>query len=1282
MKRKLAGLESLLIFMSLIFSFYTSPSPVLAENFEGIDLQEETPVLEEEAPLLEEGTALEEGDLDLGEDLVGPALRGPGDRQEIHITSKEELLNLLNTSYHMSIYTPGDEWRYGVKNADIYLEGDFTISSDEVNAQIPHNTLYEDYTFSFNLTNSNFYGGGHTITIEEGNRDMYPLFGQIWNTEENTTYQVNNLNLVYKGNVRGAGFAHKVNASNLTSDYDLSEINVEVNGDVLPLLQAQWFDQETDGSGQTTKYYGTHAWAAGFVIDLVLTEVSDVKVHVTGNIGSASLEKAPGADMDLVYARSGGFLVYQSLRHVNKNQFRDIQGVNITVDGSILATSKHTRAEATGLGYDIQFKKFKDVTLKVGGDIKATTDGDYNLHKYQGYGYVPLIAAGAGQDLHYLEDVSLDISGSIIAENKGNIHFDTLALGIGQWDYINDLEDDADLQALPLTIKNVRLNVGGDISATSSKAYDAYLQFGAEKPSPKTMAVLGFANWMSSGLDNYDVFENNSLAVKGHVKAKSQEAYSFALLWGYFMGDNNQLSAQSLQASNEKGLAYTMPFRHFLKGQNNTITLEEDMVGQGKDGYMAGLAQYVTQFDGEKDGNTINIKGFQAEGISVFAGFANYAKKHTNQPDVEVDVKNVTLNLDDVVIQSPAEDALIGGFISMNYGKISKAHVYGKDLTVKNSQKGKTGGFVGYNKGDITDSDVQFKTISVLGDPATQRANHLNLGGFEGYNYGGTISNSTALIVDDLTTENGNYVNLGGFTGIGYDSSYLNNAAQVNGSLTSTNNLGVNNLGGFAGKLLAYGKATTVDKSAALVFGDLKGATDKTDGKTPSLAGGFAGVLQGKEGAAADNYIKNSGAYVGGDISLAGADGMVGAGEAVGLIYYGTLEGFSLLAKLDDNQSSDKALKSYLAGGQEPLLKNNYLVEVDQEKRRAFPISLEGGDFTKGDSLGQISIAGRKLQSSYWGDEADPSQGTYKDFDYVKENKDNLVLTPIATGSSQISQAPFKRAILPDFGTRHLALYKEGGPIYDILGIPAGPYQEPEEPEDPGDTSPSPGKPLPLNRKDHYQYLIGYKDQTFRPKNPMTREEVALMFSRLLEDRPQKGQVYPYNFSDVARNRWSITALSYMSQKKIIEGYPDGTFRPENRITRAEFAAMATRFADLKEGDKSFRDVGRGHWAYAYIQKAAQAGWIKGYPDGTFKPDQAISRAEVVTLVNRMLNRLADESFVDQVAHQVYPFVDIQGTWAYYPIVEATNGHDYTRTRTSQEETWKNLNDKSFAYDK
>ncbi|MDU2294104.1 MAG: S-layer homology domain-containing protein, partial [Peptococcus niger] len=176
--------------------------------------------------------------------------------------------------------------------------------------------------------------------------------------------------------------------------------------------------------------------------------------------------------------------------------------------------------------------------------------------------------------------------------------------------------------------------------------------------------------------------------------------------------------------------------------------------------------------------------------------------------------------------------------------------------------------------------------------------------------------------------------------------------------------------------------------------------------------------------------------------------------------------------------------------------------------------------------------------------------------------------------------------------------------------IPSKPDPKPEKPSE-GD----------LNKDDHYQYLVGYPDGTFAPNRGMTRAEVATMFTRLLKDRPVKGKAYKVALSDVHAGDWYADTVGYAVEKGIVSGYPDGSFKPNQAITRAEFASIASRFAELTESkDLSFSDLDASHWGYKAIRLAASNGWISGYPDNTFRPEQAITRAEVTSITNRMLN--------------------------------------------------------------
>ena len=210
-------------------------------------------------------------------------------------------------------------------------------------------------------------------------------------------------------------------------------------------------------------------------------------------------------------------------------------------------------------------------------------------------------------------------------------------------------------------------------------------------------------------------------------------------------------------------------------------------------------------------------------------------------------------------------------------------------------------------------------------------------------------------------------------------------------------------------------------------------------------------------------------------------------------------------------------------------------------------------------------------------------------------------------------------------------------------------------------------KAAELNRTDHFAFLVGYTDGTFGPERNMTRAEVTTMFARLLTEQIEADKTYSNTFSDVPKGYWAANYIGYMQQFGIITGYSDGSFRPDAPVTRAEFAAIASRFEKLTEGSKSFTDVSDTYWAARYINFAATRGWVTGYSDGTFKPENTITRAEVAAVTCRLLERSADQSYIRSHLKELRTFADMtESHWAYWYAMEAANGHDYTKSGSSE----------------
>lgn len=220
-----------------------------------------------------------------------------------------------------------------------------------------------------------------------------------------------------------------------------------------------------------------------------------------------------------------------------------------------------------------------------------------------------------------------------------------------------------------------------------------------------------------------------------------------------------------------------------------------------------------------------------------------------------------------------------------------------------------------------------------------------------------------------------------------------------------------------------------------------------------------------------------------------------------------------------------------------------------------------------------------------------------------------------------------------------------------------------DEPADPDDT----GVSDLLETEDHNQYLYGYPDGTFGPGLNMTRAEAAQMFYNLLVDQDVTAKPV---FDDVPEGAWYAEPVNVMAKLSIVEGVGDDKFEPNREITRAEFTAMAMRFAQGETGGKNiFSDVDEDDWFYDVVVDSIKYGWIEGYPDGTFRPQNLITREEVTTIVNRMLGRLPDEDYIDAHEDDLDLFPDVTKNWAYYDVVEATNDHQYKKTSFGEDWT-------------
>ena len=211
-----------------------------------------------------------------------------------------------------------------------------------------------------------------------------------------------------------------------------------------------------------------------------------------------------------------------------------------------------------------------------------------------------------------------------------------------------------------------------------------------------------------------------------------------------------------------------------------------------------------------------------------------------------------------------------------------------------------------------------------------------------------------------------------------------------------------------------------------------------------------------------------------------------------------------------------------------------------------------------------------------------------------------------------------------------------------------------------------------LNGDDHFAYVVGYQDGCVHPNALITRAETATIFFRLLKDDVRDGNLLTSNtFADVPNDYWANTAISTMAGLGIVQGYNSTAFDPNASITRAEFAAICARFDTGKSsGTQTFTDI-KGHWAEKYIERAAELGWIKGFEDGTFRPDTYITRAQAMITINRVLNRIPEDASDLLPDMNVWPDCN-PGDWFYLAVQEATNSHNY-KHKAGNYETWTSM---------
>lgn len=217
------------------------------------------------------------------------------------------------------------------------------------------------------------------------------------------------------------------------------------------------------------------------------------------------------------------------------------------------------------------------------------------------------------------------------------------------------------------------------------------------------------------------------------------------------------------------------------------------------------------------------------------------------------------------------------------------------------------------------------------------------------------------------------------------------------------------------------------------------------------------------------------------------------------------------------------------------------------------------------------------------------------------------------------------------------------------------------------------GTPLTFNTKEHFAYVNGYPNGTVKPTGNVTRAEVAAILYRIMDADCAKAYYdTTSSYRDVARGDWfNVYVATLENAGVIVDTRAGGYFRPNEAVTRAELASMLAQFAENKKAANYFADVPSYYWAANAIAVCAKTGWINGYPDGTFRPDQTVTRAEMMAMINRALERTPKSAADLLTGMKVWSDNANVNAWYYIDVQEATNGHTYTKSGTH--ETWKKL---------
>ena len=988
-----------------------------------------------------------------------------------------------------------------------------------------------------------FDGDDHTITVEG---DGGPLFEVLRGS-------VSNLKLVFEGDVTGAPFAIDAGAEDNQPGITLENINVEVQGDILP---ADHDYSKYYGSllappynyGNWYIHYGGEAQhlATGFAWYLWGASAEDVSVTVNGNVGTTDrLDGDTTATGFAYFAAQGDALDAVKYENISVDVTGDIQSYTGDGHASAYGFAVGNSDSSAGFGCNT-LEEFSNVTVYAENIIADSEQGSSSAFGMARYlqGYTHDCEVNVKNEIKAVNEEG-DAEEDVYAYSNGDAYAYGFMLNTGGWS-IDSRRN----------FENNTVNVGAITARTDSETYAGAafasgfahqmmntassvpdLSYNHNKVNITKGDITANANAggavaagfvTSSGRDYYDrpdhIYEN-SVYVKGSITATSQQADATAAGYSY----TNKTHRRDCDVTVEGDIIAESPVQAISAGFNGL---------QSIDSYY-----FIKNADVKVYGDIRAVQTGDEEGIAIAAG------------------------LNAAVMSGSASTV-----VSFNGNKVEVNGTISSEKNKNAGSEASTGLIIGWNEQtDQTKGILEISNNQFIGRESLIQIDEADKGNYPGF---------YTLFAD---VQNLEVVPASNRTG---------NAVQFTDEKNRTYRSDVELLE--EPKHDTYGSMWELTKIEEVAAGYEITATAEDHGTIDP-----SGTVKVKENADQTFVITSDTGYV--------IDEVLADGKA-------------------ETEAAEKTTYEYTF--------NN--VTASHTIHATFKEKEESGG-------GSSSSGGSHTSNTYY-------VRYHNDDDTVKDGR--FIPGETVTVRGDIFTAP-RGKVLAGW-----SLEEEGKVDYKV-----------------GDTFRMPGSSYDLYAvwKDaetmtHDAYISGYPDGTVGPDRTITRAEAAAMFYNLLSDKNGAARA----FKDVPVNQWYTNAVTTLAGMGVINGYPDGTFKPDAPITRAEFVTMAMNFAKAEKGAAcSFADVSQNMWYYGAVAGATENGWISGYPDGTFGPDRYITRAEVTSVINRMENRTADITFIVENLKDLRTFSDLSFQhWAYGSMMEAANGHEYTREQENTYEVW------------